>query len=673
MTLELDRLTTAQFPPDPPTILGRAPSSTGVEQVIVQASRHDDAGEALAAERAYVQADAMMGGERSPRHAEVLICLALLLRRRGAVADAARQLDMALTIFPDHRAALTQRLALARELGDLATAAALRNRMLAFCESAEARVHVLTEVAADALDAAASALREAIALRPSDTELRRNLCSLLEATSDYHGAVNALVALAESLQEPKLRAREFARAARLCAGRCSNVDRSVALYEAAIADDPTVPGAFEAIEKVLLDVGDVEGTERAYARQIERLRDGGHHDAEAALLLKLARLREEQLLDIAGAIDALERAVALRPADTAVQLLLARVLDQHGSSQEALKCLEIVTELTPTDVAAYRQMQRIALNSNDYARAFFAASVLVHLGEADELEQAMYRRYALDGAPPVACPLDAIHLDRVRPATHPAQQLLLTIRDAAIAAKLSATKGSAMLPTLEDAEFVDPNTSTASAVRVVAWVARLLDLPPLALYVQPQQRFLVAHPMTARPAIILGAGMLSGRSIPELLFRAAYELGTQRELGRIPVFYPTVLELETLVAAAVGLCHPKHLSANAMALARALDAHLGDRERNELGLLVEAATRQGIAFDIYPMLRDIEITTARIGLIACTDVTVAARQMAMESRPTLGLPAADRTRDLLTFAVSKNHEDVRNYLGMSLGASQAQA
>ena len=36
--------------------------------------------------------------------------------------------------------------------------------------------------------------------------------------------------------------------------------------EAAIADDPEVPGAFDAIEGVLLGAGDFSGVERAYVR-----------------------------------------------------------------------------------------------------------------------------------------------------------------------------------------------------------------------------------------------------------------------------------------------------------------------------------------------------------------------------------------------------------------------
>ncbi len=669
MTLELDRPTTAQFPPlllleerEP------APQSTGIELAIAEASRKADAGDVGTAEQAYEHANILLGSERSPRHAEVLVCLAMLQRRRGALVEAASNLDVALAIFPEHRAALSQRLDLARECGDLAAAAALRARMLAFCESDEARAHVLTEVVDDALQAAASALRHAIELRPSDTELRERLRSLLAASFDYDGAVDAAVALAESTPDPKARARVFAQAAELCAAKGSNVDRSVALFEAAIADDPTVAGAFEAIEAVLIEAGDVQGTESAYRRQIERLKTGGHGREEAALLHRLATLREEQLADTEGAISSLERAISLSPQDTAPQLTLAHVLERGGDIQGALGHLEAIACIAPTNATPYREMQRMALGANDYARAFFASSVLVHLGEADEQEQAMYRRFASYGAPKVSRPLEESSLWLLRPVDHPVRKLLLTIHDAAISAKLSLLRANQPTLTLDEQERQDPDTSTVSAVRVVAWTIRLLGLPSFALYVRPGQGFALSHPMSPAPTLLLGAGMLSGRAVPELLFRTGYDLGAQRELGRLAVFYPSAEELSTLVAAAGGLCQPKNLPSNAVELAKALDAKLDDATRAKLRAMVHAATEQRLELDVLPMLRDLEIVAARIGLVACGDVTVAARQVAIESRATAGLSPAERMRDLLAYAVSEKHADVRAQLGMTLGA-----
>ncbi|HMA92423.1 MAG TPA: hypothetical protein VKP30_07040, partial [Polyangiaceae bacterium] len=158
------------------------PPSSGVDLAIAEAAYYSDLGHTLAAEQAYARADYLLGSERSPRHVEVLVCLAMLLRKRGDLVQAASHLDMALAIFPGHRAALSQRLGLAEEQKEPATAAALRIKMADLCESTEARVHVLSAVVDDALSAAVSAALKAVELRPTDDELRQRLGALLAVT-----------------------------------------------------------------------------------------------------------------------------------------------------------------------------------------------------------------------------------------------------------------------------------------------------------------------------------------------------------------------------------------------------------------------------------------------------------------------------------------------------------
>lgn len=153
-----------------------------IEQTIAEAAAYSDIGHTVAAEQSYMRADHLLGSERSPRHVEVLVRLALLLRGRGDLVQAASHLDMALAMFPGHRAALSLRLSLAEEQKELATAAALRVKMVDLCESTEARVHVLSAVVEDALSTAISAALRAVELRPSDATLRQRLGLLLDAS-----------------------------------------------------------------------------------------------------------------------------------------------------------------------------------------------------------------------------------------------------------------------------------------------------------------------------------------------------------------------------------------------------------------------------------------------------------------------------------------------------------
>src|ERR1019366_7084086 len=296
----------------------------------------------------------LLSDEVGPRRAEVLTCLGQIAETRGNTEEATHWLDHALAIFPTHRGALAMRLQLARRLGDPATAAAMAKRLLAFATADDERIALLTAAADDGLRVAVDMMHTALSIRPHDALLLDRLRAVHEASADWSRAVDVAVAAAEQLRDRQARARAFVEAAATSASRAKNVGRAVALYEAAIADDPEVPGAFEAIEKVLLDDGDYAGAERAYVRQLQRL--AGRGAAEAALLDKLARVRQDRLGDARGAIEALDRLAVLRPDDVDARTRLAGLLEAKGEDALAIKCLEVAALYAPSRPETFRAM-----------------------------------------------------------------------------------------------------------------------------------------------------------------------------------------------------------------------------------------------------------------------------------------------------------------------------
>jgi tetratricopeptide (TPR) repeat protein len=553
MIFDLDRPATAT-PSSTKKTESRAaePSSTGIELAIAEASRYADLGEEEAAEIAYLRADRLLGNERSPRHAEVMVCLAMLLRRRGENALAVSYLDVALAFFPEHRAALSQRLALAREQGDFATAAALRSRMVGFCESTEAQAHVFREIVDDSVAAATTALRSAVALRPSEVDWRTELQTLLELSGESQSAL-----------------------------------------------------------------GD---------------------------------------------------------SNTSALVLRARGLEQQGQTLDALALLAQAVRHSPRNVVAYRAMARIASSTNERERAFFASSALVQLGQANDVEQSEYRRSVTAFAPGAQRALDEAMLALLRIGEHPVRLLLLAIHDAAVAAKLGLRRSGSLPPIWDDHERQDPASTSIAAVKRIDFVTKLLGLPPYTFYARPNEPAALIHPRVGSPVLVIGSGLLRGASPHETLFRAGYELGIQRELGRIPVFFSTAEELEGLVEVALSFGSsepsvPAGLTEERLALRHALDACLTGPTRQQLLAMVHAAREQRLSLDVRALLRDVELVSARLGLLACADVTVACRQLAVECRSVAGLSFADRVEDLLSFSVSPAHLEVRHHLGIPLAAT----
>ncbi|MBX3130763.1 MAG: tetratricopeptide repeat protein [Polyangiaceae bacterium] len=647
-----------------------------LEEAIAEGARRLDAGELDRAQRAYAFAESLLASDTGPRHAEVLVCLASIERRTGSTEQAVALLDRALAIFPNHEAALKERIAIARECADNATAAALRRRLLRKATTDPERAEQLSSIADECLNATIEALEQALALRPRDPRLLERLQSTLEAAGRWSEAVDAKVALSETIGNPRDRARSLSAAAGMCARRTGHVARAVALYEAAIADDPTTPGAFDAIEAVLVRSESWREVESAYGRQLERLAERGEQGARAALLDKLSRLRDERMGDTEGAIVALDQLVQQDPKAVDVRARLAELLERTGQLQLAALALESAALWAPSRVATFRELNRLLTMLGDPDRAYSACAVLVHLGEADVAEQAVYRQYAPQTTVRPSSALGDRGFSDLFVPEHDfvISRIVRALGPPAIELKLAQLRKAGRLPVLEPKNRQDPDKSTITAVRTVGWACKVLGLPVPAIYTHSDDLpgGVVSAPLP-EPTLVLGKSLLSGRSVPELVFAIGRELSCQHLASRVLTFYPTLPELRALLLAAVGAVVPTSLPADALALREALAARLGDAQRAELtGAVRELEARDG-RLELKPWLCSLELAACRAGLLVSGDVTAAARMLAVDGRVVGGLSAADRIRDAIPFSVSTRYATLRRTLGIGVGSQELPA
>lgn len=643
-----------------------------IEARIAEASHALDEGRLDDAREGYAHCDALLADEMGPRRAEVLACLGQIADARGDAEEAIARLDHALAVFPTHRAALEMRCDLARRLGHSATAAAMSKRLLAFAAGDGERVELLMRAAEDGLSVAVDMLTAALRIDPGDPLLLDRLRAVHEATGDWPRAVDIAVARAELLGDPQARARAFVAAAEASASKAKNVGRAVALYEAAIADDPEVPGAFDAIEKVLLEAADYVGAERAYVRQLERL--AGRPVAEAALLEKLGRLREEKLADHRGAIQALDRLAVLRPEDVDTRARLAHLLEVTGEDALAIRCLEVATHWAPTRPDLFRALARIFHRAGDADRAYCACGVLVNMGEADLDEQLTYQQFAPEVAVRPAQPLDDDAWGVILPPdVHTtASDLFAAIAPAAIAVRLEQLRVKKQLPRLDPADRQDVERTTVSAVRTVGWVSKLFGLPVPDAYMG-------AHEVPGgigvvpalEPAVALAPSVLTGRSANELSFLFARELVSLHLTSRLLAFYPTLDELRALGTAAVAVeLRGSALPPDVERTARDLRLRMDPAHFAALSSAVRGIADAGGQLDLLGWLRAVERAACRAGLLACGDLTTAARVLSVDRHAAAGMSAAERLRDLVPFSVSEPYSDLRRRLGIAARTSR---
>jgi tetratricopeptide (TPR) repeat protein len=484
-------------------------------------------------------------------------------------------------------------------------------------------------------------------------------------------AVNAAVRRAEALVDPVDRARGFVAAAGLAQG---NPERAVALYEAAIADDPTTSGAFTAIVGILEASGDLRGLERALTRQLDRLRSApagsSHHEAEPALLLRLADLREGSLDDHLGAIQALDELVRVRPTDLDARVRLAALLAAREENELALRCLEIAAEFAPTRAATYRSISSLAKRTGEPDRAYLASAALVQLGEADADDQATYQLNAPQTTLRLARPVE----DGIWRAFAPADfdedmaAIVAAIGPAASALRIIDLGKRLGLPPLHDHHRQDPEQSTVAAVRTIGWAAKVLRLPCPTIYARGDLPGGLATVAAATPSIVLGKAVLTGRTLPELAFLAVRELAHQAATGALATLYPTVTDFRDLIRTAISLYLPNVAPQPPVpGLREALAGRLGVDERRLLETAVRKLTAKSSSLDVLAFLRGTELLACRLALLVTGDVSVAGRVLATDGRQLGGLSAADRVRDLVPFSVSAPFLAARRDLGIGLG------
>lgn len=648
-----------------------------VAGMIETAHEQFDAGAWDDARASYLEAEARLANESSDRHAEVLVALGEIERLQGRTREAQALLDRALSIAPRHADALRARAAIARTTGENAIVAAMLQRLLETITDPEERSDVLSTIATESLEAARKAVLGALEQRPNDLQLLHRRRTIAELNENWEDAVTVEVQLAEHLAKPAQRALAFVKAANLCRNRTGNLQRAVALYEAAIEEDPRVAGAFEAIESALVEAEDHEGVARAYRRQLERLGDEDE-DARIAILAKLAVVNRERLQDTHATIEVLDEICAIDPGHIDARVELAELLDWVDERTLAIRSLEVAAEHAPFRAGTYRDLMKLFSKSDDDERAYGCAAALVTLGEADIDEQLVYSQFAPEEPLRVERAFDGETWNLLRPEHHDedVDRLLEAIEPAAVAAFLDARAEAGERIAPDESLRQDPDTTTVAAVRSFGWAARLLGVEVPALYAQPGNTKVAAATFPSRDhAVLLGRQVLIGRSPLELAFLAAHHMTYSRPGWRTIAFFPRPDDLTAVARSAVSIVRPNlidpdTLDESAQHLRGHLRRHLDGGAQHTLADAIVRMEKKGGRLDLERWMESVELTACRAALLATGDVAVATPMLAVTPSPVPSMTARQRARDLLPFSISQRYTGLRSMVGVSVPLSR---
>ena len=519
----------------------------------------------------------------------------------------------------------------ATAISDWSTAVDLRRHRLASHDSPRARVKELLAIARimqqefSDTDGALAALEEARAIEPRRAAVLQNLKRGYEVLGRWASAIEVTAALVSITPMPGDRAALRYEQARMVLDNLEDEEGAAGLLEQVLEDDPE------------------------------------HADARATLTRLRSSLTPPEPMPVPESSGEVETAQPAVVAAASAVVAVAGAAESGGGD-----------DLDPsTHARAFAH--RMAAGHSD--AALLSAMALEELG-AGHVEATLLLEQFRSVTPVRARgTLDAQGWELLRPY---GMDEVLTALFAAVArpacmARIDQLTARGRLVALDASSRLDEE-STASVVRSFQWAARVLGVRCPELFVVPDVPGEIAAVRAPVPSTAVGPSIVSGRSAKDLAFLAGRHLTYYRPEHQVLVYFPTRDELTRLLLAAVALTKPETPptgeGARAVAsLAARLDRNIDDNERNDLRRAVWELEVRGGKFSVSAWVRNVELMSARAGLLLSGDLVTAIAIVSNETRAIAALPLEAKRRDLLAFCVSDEHAALRARFAVSAPGS----
>jgi tetratricopeptide (TPR) repeat protein len=629
---------------------------------------------AAAAERA----EELSPPERLDLFARLGRCEAEAGRRPEALAWYAK----ASALEPENRAVAEAVAALHADEGDFAALVADKRALLALATDDDTRARLSEDIGdlyAEKLkipEEAIAAYRAALALAPQRRQTLHKLLELYTASKEWTEAAAALERLAGLETAAPVRAKYLYAAAVIRRDELDDPPGAVALLNRALDDAPDLTKAFDAVERLLSEVGAWKELARNYRRMIKRLPAEGLSDLRLRLWSGLGEVSLTQLEDVEMAATALEVAVSLDPTNVQRREQLADVYVAAGPThqEKAIAEHQWLVAQNPDRLPSYRALAKLYGDVGAYDKLWCVAATLSFLRKAEPHLQTFYETHRPRELRAARRPFND---DTWLKVVHPEEDrfidaifMLLGQFVAAAAAQQHQTVG------LKRKERVDVATDQRVPTRVLRYVAETLELGTPDLFFkesEPQSLALLnlQEKGVLTPALVIGKGIEQRGSEVELIFEMGKRMAFLRPERFVRSAVPSVPALDIALRAALALggspigngAHNGEVDQLTTDLRRLVPKPVADQLATVGRKLVSA---RGDVIDVQGWMGAADLTAARVGFALTNDLAAATRVISTE--PLAGSPVApkDRLKDLLAYSVSEDYFAVRKYLGLEV-------
>ncbi len=482
-------------------------------------------------------------------------------------------------------------------------------------------------------------------------------------------AVDARLSLAESVADPAERGRQFHAAGVLQQERLGDTAAAARSFDKALDADPSRLKAFESLDQLLVDTGDLVEQARSYRRMIRRALDSeADEKVIVALARNLADICHSRLNQPQEALDALQLVLERRPADEAALEQAAALYDQLGDVTHAAELHRRLLEIDPRRVESYQSLRRLFLNTERYDAGWCVCRVLSVLGQANADEVSFYERYATTTPTRAERPLEQGHWPLIdHPLKSPLTDELLARTHGALITLMARPHKNLGIRRRRDAIDLADMTRFAN---VMGYLFEFLPVPRSELFRSTEARSM--QPALVEPSALLVAPELLEEDLYVLAFVGARQLVMSRPGHVFGAMQPRVSGrrafLERVLNTLRATFHFKSRALDHDTQAReALQRNLPPREVQALTELVERMNDDAPRhWDVDAYLKGIDLTADRAGLIFANDLekalAIIRNEPAHAAAPTVG----ERATELIRYAYSEEYFQVRRLIGHNI-------
>ncbi|MCA9537850.1 MAG: hypothetical protein KC620_03115 [Myxococcales bacterium] len=502
-----------------------------------------------------------------------------------------------------------------------------------------------------------------------DVDRLRVQADRFEQMERWSQAVTTRLELAERLEEPSERAEQFHSVGRIQQEQLGDPAAAAQSFDRALDADPSKLGAFESLDQLLVETGDLIEQARSYRRMIRRaIESSAEERVVIALARNLAELNRTHLKQPDAALDAIQLILERAPDDLWAIESAAQLHEELDDAPQAIEYHRRLLEIDPRLVESYRALRRVFLKEERYDAGWCICRVLSVLGQANTDELTFYERYATTSPTRAERPLQAAHwplLDH-QSKSPLLDELFARVCDALISLLAVPAKS---LGIKRRRDLIDLAVSTRFT-NVLGYLFEFLPVPPVEVFRCPEIQgmrpaifeppALLVHPDEMEEDLyhlaFVGGRYLTGLrpahlfacSVADRAERRAYMLGLLRTLRA--TFDPEAGDLE-----------------HDPTLREALRRNLPPQATRALEELVQRMNEQPrLHFDIDRWLRAVDLTADRVGFIFANDLEKALANIrtgdASRVVPTVG----ERATELIRYAYSEEYFQVRRLIGHNI-------